>query len=234
MQRRDSPLRAVKFLPSLPGIHENPEEESGGKHPLLSSKNGERENQHPPLSSPKGGDNWGAFNLQVLRKATTERAESPTLPLKRAWGTKKKVHQPDLKRARGRRKDEPPQLFKARKNITSCPTPPMKRSGKTIRILRGKSGKRGDKKGKKPLLIHPETASENTACILHIYRQTAEKDRISKKSKAKKLSESDKKTNRIAEERKKEKNKQLKGRKVNKTDVKLTASHIVANRSKQA
>lgn len=26
----------------------------------------------------------------MLRKATTERAESPTLPLKRAWGTKKK------------------------------------------------------------------------------------------------------------------------------------------------
>lgn len=93
---------------------------------------------------------------------------------------------------------------------------------------------RGDKKGKKPLLIHPEAASENTACILHIYRQTAEKDRISKKSQAKKLSESDKKTNRIAEERQKGKNKQLKGRKVNKTDVKLTASHIVANRSKQA
>lgn len=146
----------------------------------------------------------------------------------------KKVHQPDLKRARGRRKDEPPQLFKARKNITSCPTPPMKRSGKTVRILCGKSGKGGDKKGKKTLLIHPETASENTACILHIYRQTAEKDRISKKSQAKKLSESDKKTNRIAEERQKGKNKQLKGRKVNKTDIKLTASHIVANRSKQA
>lgn len=110
----------------------------------------------------------------------------------------------------------------------------MKRSGKTIRILRGNSRKRGDKKGKKPLLIHPETASENTACILHIYRQTAEKDRISKKSQAKKLSESDKKTNRIAEERQKGKNKQLKRRKVNKTAIKLTASHIVANRSKQA
>ena len=28
----------------------------------------------------------------------------------------------------------------------------MKRSGKTVRILRGNSRKRGDKKGKKPLL----------------------------------------------------------------------------------
>ena len=110
----------------------------------------------------------------------------------------------------------------------------MKRSGRNNPHPAPEVREGGDKKGKKPLLIHPEAASENTACILHIYRQTAEKDRISKKSQAKKLSESDKKTNRIAEERQKGQNKQIKGRKVNKTDVKLTASHIVANRSKQA
>lgn len=98
----------------------------------------------------------------------------------------------------------------------------------------GIQGKGGIKRERNPSWIHPEAASENTACILHIYRQTAEKDRISKKSQAKKLSESDKKTNRIAEKRQKGKNKQLKGRKVNKTDIKLTASHIVANRIKQA
>ena len=33
----------------------------------------------------------------------------------------KKVRQPDLKRARGRRKDEPPQLFKARKKHYKLP-----------------------------------------------------------------------------------------------------------------
>lgn len=195
----------VKSLPSLPGIHENPEEQSGEKHPLPPSKKQRKRDPTALLSSPKGGDKRGAFNLQALRKATTERAESPTLPLKRAWGTKKKSPSTWSQKSKGTKERQTAPAFQGKKKHYKLPysTDEAVRKNSPHPAREVREG--GDKKGKKPLLIHPEAASENTACILHIYRQTAEKDRISKKSQAKKLSESDKKTNRIAEERQKEK-----------------------------